>query len=121
GGPGRLGRRSLDLGLEVEKRSLCLELNLLESLHKILNRSTITAADDSWLWKHDPSGVYSVKSDILALSRSIADEVIFSVEEEMFLLKSVENLGPFKSWNLFLATSTREVVDSSKSSAAGRH
>ncbi|MCI14235.1 hypothetical protein A2U01_0035364, partial [Trifolium medium] len=37
---------------------------------------------DSWLWKHDPSGYYSVKSAFLALSRSTSDEVIFSVEEE---------------------------------------
>jgi hypothetical protein len=38
------------------------EVNLLESLLEIWNHSTISAADDSWFWKHDPTGHYSVKS-----------------------------------------------------------
>ncbi|GAU49224.1 hypothetical protein TSUD_282750 [Trifolium subterraneum] len=38
--------------------------------------------DDSWFWKHDPTGQYSVKSAFLALSRATTDDMIFSVEEE---------------------------------------
>ncbi|MCI21027.1 hypothetical protein A2U01_0042191 [Trifolium medium] len=55
------------------------ELNLLERLHEILDGSTISTSDDSWCWKHDPSGYYSVKSAFLAISRSTGDDVIFSV------------------------------------------
>ncbi|GAU29694.1 hypothetical protein TSUD_264300 [Trifolium subterraneum] len=45
--------------LEMEKISICLRVYYLESLHEILNHSTISAADDSWFWKHDPIGQYS--------------------------------------------------------------
>ena len=76
----------------------------MESLHEILNHSTISGADDSWFWKHDPTGQYSVKSVFLALSRSITDDVIFSVEEERLLPKVWKTLAPSKvavfSWQL---------------------
>ncbi|GAU10758.1 hypothetical protein TSUD_424790, partial [Trifolium subterraneum] len=98
------------------------ELNLLESLKEILDRSTISTTNYSWCWKHDPSGCYSVKSTFLALSHSTTDEVIFSVEEQIKVAsKSVENLGPFKSGGLFLAASAGQVTDSSKPLASGRH
>ncbi|GAU46788.1 hypothetical protein TSUD_351870 [Trifolium subterraneum] len=61
-------------------------------------------ADDSWCWKHDPSGYYSVKSGFLALSRSRVVEVIFSVEEERLLPKVWKTWTPSKvavfSWQL---------------------
>ncbi|GAU37868.1 hypothetical protein TSUD_22840 [Trifolium subterraneum] len=63
------------------------ELNILESLNEILDRPTISTTNDSWCWKHDPSGCYSVKSAFLALSHSTTDEVIFSVEEQRLLPK----------------------------------
>ncbi|MCI08317.1 putative ribonuclease H protein, partial [Trifolium medium] len=72
------------------------EFNLLESLQDILNHSTISAADDSWVWKHDPTGQYSVKSAFLALSRSTTDDVIFSVEEERLLPKVWKTWAPSK-------------------------
>jgi hypothetical protein len=59
----------------------------LDSLHEILNRLTISVADDSWFWKYDLIGHYSVKSVFFALSRSTTDEVIFSVEKKMLLPK----------------------------------
>ncbi|GAU37584.1 hypothetical protein TSUD_395560 [Trifolium subterraneum] len=80
------------------------ELNILESLHEILNHSTISTADDSWFWKHDPIGQYSVKSAFLAVSRATTDDVIFSVEEERLLLKVWKTLALSKvtvfSWQL---------------------
>ncbi|GAU35216.1 hypothetical protein TSUD_204920 [Trifolium subterraneum] len=80
------------------------ELILLESLHEILDRSIIYTADDSWCWKHDPCGYYSVKSAFFALSRSRSGEVIFSVEEERLLPKVWKTWAPSKvavfSWQL---------------------
>ncbi|GAU35310.1 hypothetical protein TSUD_389350 [Trifolium subterraneum] len=72
------------------------ELNILESFYEILNHSTISAADDSWFWKHDLTGQYSVKSAFLALSRATTDDVIFSVEEERLLPKVWKTLAPSK-------------------------
>ncbi|GAU32685.1 hypothetical protein TSUD_145590 [Trifolium subterraneum] len=80
------------------------ELNLLESLHEILNHSTISTVEDSWFWMHDPSGHYSVKSAFLALSCSTANEVIFSVEEKRLLPKVWKTWAPSNvavfSWQL---------------------
>jgi hypothetical protein len=80
------------------------ELNLLESLHEIMNLSTISVVDDSWSWKPDPTGQYSVKSTFLALSRSTSNEVVFSVEEERLLPKVWKTWAPSKvaafSWQL---------------------
>jgi hypothetical protein len=76
----------------------------LESLQKILNRSTISTTDDYWFWKHDSSGFYSVKSAFLKLSRSTVDEVIFYMEEERLLPKVWKTWAPSKmkvfSWQL---------------------
>ncbi|GAU10160.1 hypothetical protein TSUD_418630, partial [Trifolium subterraneum] len=59
---------------------------------------------DSWCWKHDPSGCYSVQSAFLALSRSTTNEVIFSVEEHRLLPKAWKTWSPSKvavfSWQL---------------------
>ncbi|GAU48842.1 hypothetical protein TSUD_186170 [Trifolium subterraneum] len=80
------------------------DLNLLESLNEILDRSTISTTDDSWYWKHDGSGYYSVKSTFLALSRSTTNEVILSVEEQRLLPKVWKTWAPSKvavfSWQL---------------------
>ncbi|GAU30019.1 hypothetical protein TSUD_161050 [Trifolium subterraneum] len=72
------------------------EPNLLESLNEIMDRSTISTTNDSWCWKHDPSGCYSVKPNFLALSRSTTDEVIFSVEEHRLLPKVWKTWAPSK-------------------------
>ncbi|MCI44688.1 hypothetical protein A2U01_0065927, partial [Trifolium medium] len=70
----------------------------------MLNRATISTTDDSWFWKHDPSGSYSVKSAFLALSRATVDEVIFSVAEIRLLPKVWKTWAPSKvavfSWQL---------------------
>ncbi|MCH89623.1 ribonuclease H protein, partial [Trifolium medium] len=60
------------------------------------------SANDSWLWNHDPSGYYSVKSTFLALSRSTSDDVIFSVEEERLLPKVWKTLDPLQKLRSFL-------------------
>ncbi|MCI19651.1 putative ribonuclease H protein, partial [Trifolium medium] len=90
--------------LRWRKDLFVLELNLLDSLHEILNRSTISAADDSWFWKHDPIGQYSIKSAFLALSRSTTYELIFFEEEERLLPKVWKTFSPSKvavfSWQL---------------------
>ncbi|GAU15735.1 hypothetical protein TSUD_235480 [Trifolium subterraneum] len=80
------------------------ELNLLESFREILDRAIISTADDSWYWKHDSSGFYSVKSAFLELSRSRDDDATFSVEEERLLPKVWKTWAPTKvavfSWQL---------------------
>jgi hypothetical protein len=73
------------------------ELNLLDSLNEIMDRSIISITkEDSWCWKHDPSGYYSIKSAFLAFSRSTVDEVSFSGEEEMLLQKVWKTWAPSK-------------------------
>jgi hypothetical protein len=88
----------------VEKKSLYLELKLLKSLLEILNRATISTTNDSWSWKHDPSGFYSVKSVFLVLGCLTVDEAIFSVEEKRLLPKVWKTWSPSKvavfSWQL---------------------
>ncbi|MCI41745.1 hypothetical protein A2U01_0062979, partial [Trifolium medium] len=43
--------------LRWRRKLFVWELNLLERLHEILDRSIISTVDDSWCWKHDPSGL----------------------------------------------------------------
>ncbi|PNX54483.1 hypothetical protein L195_g048102, partial [Trifolium pratense] len=46
----------------------------VDNFKEILNSSMISTTDDFWFWKHDSSGLYSVKSAFLTLSSSTVDE-----------------------------------------------
>ncbi|PNX75998.1 hypothetical protein L195_g031943 [Trifolium pratense] len=74
----------------------------------------ISTTDDSWFWKHDSSGLYSVNSAFLKLSSSTVDEVIFSVEEVRLLPKVWKTWTPSKvavfSWQLLHDSSTFDEV-----------
>ncbi|GAU24190.1 hypothetical protein TSUD_23270 [Trifolium subterraneum] len=63
------------------------EFNLLDNLFDILNGSPISIAIDSWCWKHDLCGVFSIKSDYMVHQQSTADEVFFSEDEIRLLPK----------------------------------
>ncbi|MCH93643.1 pentatricopeptide repeat-containing protein [Trifolium medium] len=56
----------------------------------MVNGSPISVADNSWRWRHDPSGLFSVKSADLVIRQSISDEVFISEEE--LRSKSVDHL-----------------------------
>jgi hypothetical protein len=60
------------------------ELNLLDNLLEILNGSPISVAVNSWCWKHDPCGLFSIKSAYMVIRQSTTDEVSFFADELLF-------------------------------------
>ncbi|GAU34406.1 hypothetical protein TSUD_217460 [Trifolium subterraneum] len=72
------------------------ELNLLKNLLDVLIRSPISGADDSWCWRHNPSGFFSIKSAYLFICQSISDEVFISKEELRLLPKFWKTWPPSK-------------------------
>jgi hypothetical protein len=72
------------------------ELDFLERFLKFLNGSPISAAADSWFWKHGPSGCFSIKSTYLVLRRITFEEVNFSIDEARLLPKVLKTWTPTK-------------------------
>jgi hypothetical protein len=76
----------------------------LECLLRILNGFPISAVEDSWHWRHDPSGLFSVKSAFLVLRQLVTDEVFISEEETCLLPKVWKTWAPSEvavfSWQL---------------------
>jgi hypothetical protein len=74
------------------------ELNLLDNLLEILNGSPISVAVNSWCWKHDPCGLFSIKSAYMVIRQSTTDEVSFFADELLFPPKYGKRRGHPQKW-----------------------
>ncbi|MCI31069.1 hypothetical protein A2U01_0052280 [Trifolium medium] len=80
------------------------EVGLLDDLMGALNSYQMSNTQDLWVWKHDATGIFSVKSAYSVLASNMGVRVASSVVSDQVLAKVWKSWAPSKLSRLIICS-----------------